>query len=179
MGSAFQRIDTEYGPAAGPEAGYRGYRPGQPGQPAPTDRFSANRAFDKLAGLCAAALAAGIVGYFAVPSRTAYGLIVVAFVLVVVGWFRMRWARYLAPTYSVVEGLALGSVSRLFASSGHGIVLAAIAFTAGVFVAALVLYRTGSGPGDPPHDEPGVHGGVRHSRGRLPVVDRCLDPGRK
>jgi uncharacterized YccA/Bax inhibitor family protein len=68
---------------------------------------------------------------------------VVAFVLVLVGWFRIRWARYLAPTYSVVEGLALGSVSRLFASFGHGIVLVAIAFTAGVFVAALVLYRTG------------------------------------
>ena len=51
--------------------------------------------------------------------------------------------RYLAPTYAVVEGLALGAVSKLFASFGHGIVLVAIVFTAGVFVAALVLYRTG------------------------------------
>ena len=109
----------------------------------PTARFSASRTFDKLAGLCAIALVAGIVGYFAVPPTTAYGFMVVAFVLVLVGWFRIRWARYLAPTYSVVEGLALGSVSRLFASFGHGIVLVAIAFTAGVFVAALVLYRTG------------------------------------
>jgi uncharacterized YccA/Bax inhibitor family protein len=140
--SAFQRIDTEYGPAAGPPPGYQGY-PGQPGPQAPTDRFSANRAFDKLAGLCATALVCGMIGYFAVPPDTAYGFMVVAFVLVLVGWFRMRWARYLAPTYSVIEGLALGSVSRLFSSFGHGIVVTAIVFTAGVFVAALVLYRTG------------------------------------
>ncbi len=136
--SAFNRIDTEYSPAGGP--------PGYPGAPAPSSPgrpFSASRAFDKLAGLCIAALVAGIVGFFAVPPQSAYGFMVVAFVLVLVGWFRIRWARYLAPTYSVVEGLALGSVSRQFSSFGHGIVPTAVVFTAAVFIGALVLYRTG------------------------------------
>jgi uncharacterized YccA/Bax inhibitor family protein len=136
--SAFDRIDTEYRPAGGP--------PGYPGAPAPLapDRtFSASRAFDKLAGLCIAALVAGIVGFFAVPVATAYGFMVVAFMLVLVGWLRIRWARYLAPSYAVVEGLALGSVSRQFSSFGHGIVPTAIVFTAAVFLGALVLYRTG------------------------------------
>ena len=55
----------------------------------------------------------------------------------------MRWARYLAPAYSVLEGLALGSISGVYATLGHGIVPTAIVFTAGVFLACLVLYRTG------------------------------------
>ena len=134
--SAFQRIDTEYRPAAGPPPGYAGPY-------APVEPFSANRAFDKLAGLCILALVAGIIGFFAVPPATAFGFMVVAFVLVLVAWFRMQWARYLAPTYSVVEGLALGTVSRQFSSFGHGIVPMAIVFTAAVFAASLILYRTG------------------------------------
>lgn len=168
MKSAFDRIQTEYaGPAPGgtgyaapgaaapaapptapgydgppPPAGFGGH-PGDQSPYAPTERFSANRAYDKLAGLSLSALVCGIIGYFAVPPGTAYGFMVVAFVLVLVGWFRMRWARYLAPVYSVIEGLALGSVSKLFASFGHGIVPTAIIFTAAVFVGALVLYRTG------------------------------------
>jgi uncharacterized YccA/Bax inhibitor family protein len=157
MKSAFDRIQTEYRGtgSASPDTApaYEGAPPtafgGQPGHPgyqspfAPTEPFSANRAYDKLAGLCLAALVAGIVGYFAVPPDTAYGFMVVAFVLVLVSWFRMRWARYIAPVYSVVEGLALGSLSKLFSSFGHGIVPTAIIFTAAVFVGALVLYRTG------------------------------------
>jgi uncharacterized YccA/Bax inhibitor family protein len=125
-----------------PPTGVGGH-PGYQSPLAPTERFSANRAYDKLAGLCLTALVCGIIGYFAVPPGTAYGFMIVAFVLVIVGWFRMRWARYLAPVYSVIEGLALGSVSKLFASFGHGIVPTAIIFTAAVFVGALALYRTG------------------------------------
>lgn len=154
--SAFDRIDTEYGGAAptgyagapptgyagGPPTGYRGAG-GYDSPFAPTERFSANRTFDKLAGLCLTALVAGIVGYVAVPPSTAYGFMIVAFVIVLAGWFRMRWARYLAPVYSVVEGLALGSISKLFSSFGHGIVPTAIVFTGAVFAGALVLYRTG------------------------------------
>jgi uncharacterized YccA/Bax inhibitor family protein len=135
MKSAFQRIDTEYQPAVGTPPGYETAQA--------VETFSANRAFDKLIGLCILALVAGCVGYWAVPAGAAFGFMVVAFGLVVAGWFRMRWARYLAPGYSLFQGLALGSVSKQFASIGHGIVPAAIVFTAAVFVGALVLYRTG------------------------------------
>lgn len=146
---AFQHIGEEYGPPAAP--GYEGAPPAAYGGPPPggnwappvTERFSATRAYDKLLMLSTLALGCGIVGYVAVPPKTAYGFMIVAFVIVIAGWFRMRWARYLAPVYAVVEGLALGSVSALFASLGHGMVLTAIVFTAGVFFGALICYRTG------------------------------------
>ncbi len=68
-------------------------------------------------------------------------------------------ARYLAPVYSVIEGLALGSVSKLCSSLGHGIVPTAIIFTtAAVFVGALNALSHRPGEGHAPHDEPGLHG---------------------
>jgi uncharacterized YccA/Bax inhibitor family protein len=136
-----------------PVPGYGGQGPGAPGwgaggygggwQPVPVRRFSAARTYDRLAGLCLLALVAGVVGYLALPAQSAFGFMLLAFALVVVGWFKMTWAKVLAPAYSLAEGLALGSVSRLFASFGHGIVPTAIVFTGAVFMAALVLYRTG------------------------------------
>jgi uncharacterized YccA/Bax inhibitor family protein len=151
--SAFDRIDTEYrGGAAGYPGGTQtggsggGYGvpgPGVTGPMAPYKPFSANRAYDKLAGLCLTALVAGVIGYVAVAPDAAYGFMIVAFALVLVSWFRMRWARYIAPVYAVIEGLALGSVSKLFSSLGGGIVPTAIVFTGAVFFGALVLYRTG------------------------------------
>ena len=135
MRSAFQRIDTEYQPAVGTPPGYETAQP--------VETFSANRAFDKLIGLCIVALVAGVIGYWAVPAGAAFAFIVVAFGLVLIGWFRMQWARYLAPAYALFEGLALGSVSKQFATIANGIVPAAIIFTAAVFIGALVLYRTG------------------------------------
>lgn len=133
VNSAFKRIDTEYGrrPAA-----FGGYT-------APTRTFSAARAYDKLIGLTIVALVSAGVGYLVVPAGVAFACMVAAFVLVLVGWFRMSWARVIAPLYAVLEGLALGAISGAYASFAYGIVPLAIVFTAGVFVAALVLYRTG------------------------------------
>jgi uncharacterized YccA/Bax inhibitor family protein len=93
--------------------------------------------------LCIIALVSAAVGYVAVPIGLAFACMIGAFALVLVSWFRMRWARVIAPAYSVLEGIALGAISSEYASLGHGIVPTAIVFTAGVFVAALVLYRTG------------------------------------
>jgi uncharacterized YccA/Bax inhibitor family protein len=108
-----------------------------------TRPFSAARAYDKLVVLCIIALLSAAFGYLAVPIGLAFVCMVGAFALVIVSWFRMRWARVIAPAYSVLEGIALGAISSEYASLGHGIVPTAIVFTAGVFVAALVLYRTG------------------------------------
>ena len=137
--SAFQRIGTEYQPApAGPE------RPGGFGGPyTPVRTFSASRALDKLIGLCIIAVVSAAFGYAVVPRGVAFACMVLAFGVVLVSWFRMGWARVLAPAYSVLQGVALGSVSAAYASVAHGIVPLAIVFTAAVFVGALVLYRTG------------------------------------
>jgi uncharacterized YccA/Bax inhibitor family protein len=119
---------------------------GQGGSPAPvtdTRPFSAARAFDKLVILSTIALVTGVFGYVAVPIGLALVCMIAAFALVVVSWFRMRWARVIAPAYAVLEGVALGAISAEYSTLGHGIVPTAIVFTAGVFVAALVLYRTG------------------------------------
>jgi uncharacterized YccA/Bax inhibitor family protein len=67
----------------------------------------------------------------------------IAFGLVMVSWFRMQWAKYLAPAYAVAEGVALGAISAAYATVGHGIVPVAMVFTAAVFLACLALYRTG------------------------------------
>jgi len=141
--SAFKRIDTEYRQPAGWGGPAAPAALMTPGYLSPPTVFSANRAFDKLILLCIVALVSGVVGYLAVPAGVAFGCMVVAFGLVLVGWFRMRWAKVIAPAYSVLEGVALGSISASYASIGHGIVPTAIVFTAAVFVAALVLYRTG------------------------------------
>jgi uncharacterized YccA/Bax inhibitor family protein len=115
------------------------------GQAPATDTrpFSAARAYDKLIALSIIALVTGAFGYVAVPIGLAFVCMIAAFALVVVSWFRMRWARVIAPAYAVLEGLALGAISAEYATLGHGIVPTAIVFTAGVFVATLVLYRTG------------------------------------
>ena len=137
MDSAFRRIGAEYGTPAAPGAGL-------PADPfAPSTRFSAARAFDKLILLVTVALVAGIVGYLAVPAGVAFGCMAVAFVLTLATWWRMSLARWVAPAYSICEGIALGSVSAAYASVGHGIIPTAIAFTAAVFAGCLVLYRTG------------------------------------
>lgn len=133
VNSAFKRIDTEYGRQPGAFGGFS----------APTRTFSAARAFDKLIGLTIIALVSAGIGYLVVPAGLAFVCMIAAFVVVLVGWFRMRWAKVLAPVYSVLEGIALGAISGAYASVAYGIVPLAIVFTAGVFVAALVLYRTG------------------------------------
>jgi uncharacterized YccA/Bax inhibitor family protein len=131
--SAFKRIDTEY----------RGQ--GSPLQPrlAPGDTFKASRVYDKLILLCTITLIAAIAGALVVPVGLAFACVFVAFGIVLVSWFRMRWAKVLAPAYAVTEGIALGAISRSYNTLGHGIVPVAIVFTGVVFVTCLGLYRSG------------------------------------
>jgi uncharacterized YccA/Bax inhibitor family protein len=130
--TAFKRIDKEY----------RGHG----SQQAPMGQaqtFSAARAYDKLIALATIVLVCAIAGWLVVPVGVAFACVFVAFGIVLVSWFRMRWAKVLAPAYAVTEGIALGAISAAYQTVGHGIVPVAIVFTAGVFVTALFLYRTG------------------------------------
>ncbi len=133
MDTAFRRIGTEA-------------RQGTFGAPAtwgPTDTYKASRAYDKLIGLTILALASGVAGWAVVPAGIAFLALILAFVIVLVSWFRMRWARFLAPAYAVAEGVGLGAISGIYASQTAGIVPLAVVFTAGVFLGCLALYRTG------------------------------------
>jgi uncharacterized YccA/Bax inhibitor family protein len=132
MNTAFKRIGTEYG--SGQQVG---------GGWAPTHAFKASRAYDKLIGLSIVVLVSAIAGWAFVPAGVAVVAMFVAFGVVLVSWFKMALAKYLAPVYAVLEGIALGAISGSFATLGGGIIPMAVVFTAAVFVGCLVLYRTG------------------------------------
>jgi len=57
--------------------------------------------------------------------------------------FNPATARFMAPVYSVLEGLFLGGVSALYAAQTQGIVLQAVLVTLAVFFFMLFAYRTG------------------------------------
>jgi uncharacterized YccA/Bax inhibitor family protein len=57
--------------------------------------------------------------------------------------FRPRLAKFMAPLYALAEGLALGGITAYYATGNNGIVPLAIIFTGGVFLAALVIFRSG------------------------------------
>jgi uncharacterized YccA/Bax inhibitor family protein len=129
INSAFNRIDkTPWAPG---------------GMGVVTRRFSANRAYDKLIGLSTVVLVAALFGWLVVPRPLAFACLFVAFGLAMASWFRMGWAKFLAPAYAVTEGIALGAISAAYATLGGGIVPMAVVFTGAVFVACLLLYRTG------------------------------------
>jgi uncharacterized YccA/Bax inhibitor family protein len=123
--TAFRRIDSSY-----------------PGLEQ-TARFTAKGAFNKVAGLSLIALACAIASWVFVPVGVAFACIFVAFGIVLVSWFRMQWAKVLAPAYAITEGIALGAISSAYETDWHGIVPVAIVFTTAVFLTCLALYRTG------------------------------------
>jgi uncharacterized YccA/Bax inhibitor family protein len=106
-------------------------------------RFTAKGTFNKVAGLSLISLACAIAGWVFVPVGLAFACIFIAFGIAMVSWFRMGWARVLAPAYAVTEGVALGAISSAYEHFEHGVVPLAMVFTAAVFLACLFLYRTG------------------------------------
>lgn len=63
---------------------------------------------------------------------------------VMVAYFRPTSAAIAAPLYSVFQGLALGTISAIFANAlGAGVVINAILLTMLALFTMLVLYRTG------------------------------------
>src|SRR5579875_3275182 len=132
--SAFKRIDTTYRSQGSPLTA----------PPTMVGRtFKASRVYDKVIGLTIVALIAAVAGWLVIPVGVAWACIFVAFGIVLLSWFKMQWARVLAPAYAVFEGVALGAISAAYATVGHGIVPVAIIFTATVFVTTLALYRSG------------------------------------
>ncbi len=57
--------------------------------------------------------------------------------------FKPTVARYSAPVYAVLEGLALGGISAFMESQYPGIVFQAVSLTFAVFFSLLFLYKTG------------------------------------
>ncbi len=96
------------------------------------------------------ALAAGVLTALAGPAWAGLALpaFLVGFVLSIVLIFKPQWAKAPAVlTYSVCMGVALGAISGLIENAApafDGIATQAVVGTAGVFLAMLIVYKTGA-----------------------------------
>jgi uncharacterized YccA/Bax inhibitor family protein len=121
------------------------YRAGEafPTTPFATETFTAAGVYDKLGLLVLVALIAGAVGYAADSVALLLGGLVAGLVLHLIGIFRPAAARVVAPLYAIAEGLCLGSLTAAVATGSNGVAPAAIILTAGIFIGALVVFRSG------------------------------------
>jgi len=65
------------------------------------------------------------------------------FIVALITIFKPKVSPYTAPIYAVLEGLLLGGISSLYNQRFQGLPLQAVALTFGVFIALLIVYRTG------------------------------------
>ncbi|MDP6992328.1 MAG: Bax inhibitor-1/YccA family protein, partial [Candidatus Marinimicrobia bacterium] len=57
--------------------------------------------------------------------------------------FKHQWAKYTVPAYALLQGLALGGISKFFETMYPGIVNQAVMLTFGTLGALLLAYRSG------------------------------------
>ena len=65
------------------------------------------------------------------------------FIMAIVTIFKKTWAPYTVSGYALLEGLALGGISRIFEMRYPGIASQAIFLTFGILAALLLAYKTG------------------------------------
>ena len=65
------------------------------------------------------------------------------FIMAMITIFKKTWAPYTVSGYALLEGLALGGVSRIFEENYPGIASQAIFLTFGILAALLLAYKTG------------------------------------
>ena len=65
------------------------------------------------------------------------------FIVAMITVFKPKLSPYTSPIYAVLEGLLLGGISSLYNQRFAGLPLQAVALTFGVFMALLIVYRTG------------------------------------
>ena len=125
MERAYDRMEAEFGSSADVET------------------FSASGVYDKVGLLVILALITGAVGYATDSAGLAIAGIIGGLVFYLVGIFKPGTAKVMAPLYALAEGAALGAITATYATGSHGIAPLAILFTAGIFVGALVVFRSG------------------------------------
>ena len=65
------------------------------------------------------------------------------FIMAIVTIFKKTWAPYTVSGYALLEGLALGGISRIFETQYPGIASQAIFLTFGILAALLLAYKSG------------------------------------
>ena len=64
-----------------------------------------------------------------------------AFIFAIIIIFRKKTAPYLAPTYCILQGVALGGLSAFMESVFQGIVVQAVILTVGILFSLLLIYK--------------------------------------
>ena len=122
-----------------------------PVSPYRTDRMTMGGAMSATGVLFVVLLAFGAVGWAATPTSPVgevqfpgwlllplFGALGVAFLTI----FKPHLARFTSFGYAALEGLVLGSISRVYDAQWNGIVVQAVLLTAAVFFGMLLLYST-------------------------------------
>jgi uncharacterized YccA/Bax inhibitor family protein len=134
------------GPTYPPADVTRRYGGGEPG--APTRYMTLDDVIVRTGAMLGVLLVAGAFAWVLTPSSSATGLIVIgAFGGLGLGLymaFTMRANAFTALTYSALEGLLLGAVSRAFEQRFPGVVVQALTGTVMVAGGMLVVYRVGA-----------------------------------
>jgi uncharacterized YccA/Bax inhibitor family protein len=105
--------------------------------------YTAAGVYDKVGILVVLALVTGVYNYLVNNTALLLVGIVGGLVFSLVGIFKPHTAKFMAPLYALAEGLALGGITAFYAVGNTGIIPMAIIFTGGIFLAALVIFRTG------------------------------------
>lgn len=64
-------------------------------------------------------------------------------IVALIAMFKPQTSPFTAPLYAVLEGLALGAISAIYAAAYHGIALQAVGLTCTVALGMLLAYQTG------------------------------------
>ena len=150
----------QYGSPVGfnqPQGGVPGYGPGQVASGSDDRPMTVDDVVVKTGMSLGIALVTGVLtalwaqSQLAETGRISGALIGVALAGMIVGLvislviiFKQKPSGALTLTYSAAEGVFLGAISGLFEFVYKGIALQAIIGTAGVFIAMLVVYKTGA-----------------------------------
>ena len=107
------------------------------------DVMSISGAINKTAILFVILLATSVASY-AMPSMFLLIVgIVGGLIAVLVASFKPHTSAIAAPVYAGFEGLALGTISAMYASTMDGIIMQAVSLTFATLISMLVLYKSG------------------------------------
>lgn len=110
--------------------------------PAATEPVTVDGVVVKTAALSALTFGFAGVGWFVPVPGVVAAAFIAAFILAIVAGFKPFTAKYIGPLYAILQGYAVGVVSRIYDAAYNGLALTALMLTGAVFAAMLGAYAT-------------------------------------
>lgn len=108
------------------------------------ERMTVGGAVNKSLVLGAIMLCTAAIGFTMANPLFMWGGAIVGLIAVVAASFKPEWSIFLAPLYAAVEGLFVGSVSKIYATAFFpDIIFQAVTLTMAVFFIMLFVYKAG------------------------------------